>query len=93
MSIILIGLASSGSMSNNITKSLTILTNVRHLYIDYIDLGFSWVENDWSWRGPLFMQPVFAVILLIGTCFLPETPRWLMKRGQNDKALAVLSIM
>ncbi|CDS09612.1 hypothetical protein LRAMOSA10972 [Lichtheimia ramosa] len=60
---------------------------------DYIDLGFSWIENDWSWRGPLLMQPVFAVILLIGTCLLPESPRWLIKRGQNDKALNVLSII
>lgn len=71
---------------------LTISTNVL-LHLDYIDLGFSWIENDWSWRGPLLMQPVFAVILLIGTCLLPESPRWLIKRGQNDKALNVLSIM
>ena len=63
------------------------------LWIDYIGLGFSWVENHWSWRGPLLMQPLFAAILVAGTSFLPESPRYLIKKEQNDKAINVLSIM
>ncbi|KAJ8662625.1 hypothetical protein O0I10_001587 [Lichtheimia ornata] len=60
---------------------------------DYIDLGFSWVESHWSWRGPLLMQPLFAAILVVGTFFLPESPRYLIMKEQNDKAFNVLSII
>ncbi|KAI7885708.1 general substrate transporter [Lichtheimia hyalospora FSU 10163] len=60
---------------------------------DYIGLGFSWLENHWSWRGPLLMQPLFAAILVAGTFFLPESPRYLIKKEQNDKAINVLSII
>ena len=31
-----------------------------------------------------------GAILAIGMVFLPETPRWLAKKGRSEKALAVL---
>jgi MFS transporter, SP family, galactose:H+ symporter len=33
---------------------------------------------------------LFAAIMFIGSFFLPESPRWLMLKGQKDKALNVL---
>ncbi|HVV68766.1 MAG TPA: sugar porter family MFS transporter [Gammaproteobacteria bacterium] len=33
---------------------------------------------------------LFALLMLIGSLFLPESPRWLMLKGKKDKAVKVL---
>uniref|UniRef100_A0A1X7TTS5 Major facilitator superfamily (MFS) profile domain-containing protein n=1 Tax=Amphimedon queenslandica TaxID=400682 RepID=A0A1X7TTS5_AMPQE len=41
---------------------------------------------DFGWRIALGLQCVLAVVLIIGMIFLPETPRWLVKKGKSKKA-------
>jgi Sugar (and other) transporter len=41
-----------------------------------------------AWRLPLCLQVVPAVILLIGSPFLPFSPRWLMSKGREEEARA-----
>ncbi|XP_019857805.1 PREDICTED: proton myo-inositol cotransporter-like isoform X1 [Amphimedon queenslandica] len=41
---------------------------------------------DFGWRIALGLQCVLAVVLIIGMVFLPETPRWLVKKGKSKKA-------
>lgn len=43
-----------------------------------------------QWRTPLALQIVFAVAMVAGVWLLPESPRWLMKHGQDDEARHVL---
>ncbi|CAE6467093.1 unnamed protein product [Rhizoctonia solani] len=43
----------------------------------WIDYFSSFLEGDWSWRLPLFMQCVIGSILAAGSLLLPESPRWL----------------
>lgn len=43
----------------------------------------------WRWMFGLGVVP--SVIFLIGVIWLPESPRWLLKDGQLDKAKAVLN--
>ena len=43
-----------------------------------------------SWRLMLGLAIVPSVILLAGMLFMPETPRWLVSRGREDEARAVL---
>jgi 3-methyladenine DNA glycosylase AlkC len=33
---------------------------------------------------------MWAVILFVGTFFLPESPRFLMEKGRNEEALRIL---
>lgn len=51
------------------------------------------IANDsdpFSWRW-MFIVGVFpAVIMLIGILFLPETPRWLIAKGYEQKGRAIL---
>lgn len=49
--------------------------------------GFVLGEH-WRWMFGLGIIP--ALILLMGMIVLPESPRWLMMKGYNDKAIAVL---
>lgn len=46
--------------------------------------------NPFSWRW-MFIVGVFpAVIMLIGMFFLPETPRWLIAKGYEEKGRSIL---
>ncbi|KAJ3119643.1 hypothetical protein HK100_000210 [Physocladia obscura] len=51
-------------------------------------------SDDSAFRIPIGIQIVFAAILAFGMYFLPESPRWLVKNGDNAgarKALARLN--
>lgn len=43
-----------------------------------------------GWRWMFGLAAIPALILVIGLLFVPESPRWLMSRAQNDQARAVL---
>jgi len=43
-----------------------------------------------AWRWMFGLAAIPALILLIGLLFVPESPRWLMSRSQDDQARAVL---
>jgi sugar porter (SP) family MFS transporter len=43
-----------------------------------------------SWRIPLGLQIVPALILAVGILFFPFSPRWLMANGRESEAMAVL---
>ncbi len=47
--------------------------------------------GEWGWRWMLAVQTLPAVIYFIALHFVPESPRWLAVRGDNAKALAILS--
>ncbi|HEV3172006.1 MAG TPA: sugar porter family MFS transporter [Actinocrinis sp.] len=50
-----------------------------------------WLAGSGNWRGMFSGALIPAGILLIGLFFLPETPRWLLKRGREQEARAVLN--
>jgi SP family galactose:H+ symporter-like MFS transporter len=52
-----------------------------------VDYAFSQSEQ---WRWMLGLAVVPGAILGLGTLYLPETPRWLVKNGQAEKALGAL---
>ncbi|THZ80150.1 general substrate transporter [Aureobasidium pullulans] len=57
----------------------------------WIDFGFSFLEpSTVSWRFPIALQILFALIILMFIMGLPESPRWLIMKGQEDEALNVL---
>jgi hypothetical protein len=44
-----------------------------------------------SYRIPISVQFAWAIILFFGMFFLPETPRYLVKKGRHDDAAKSLS--
>lgn len=44
-----------------------------------------------SYRIPIAVQFVWAAVLAAGMAVLPESPRWLIKNGHNDRAAQALS--
>jgi sugar porter (SP) family MFS transporter len=57
----------------------------------WIDYGTAFIKSEVSWRLPLALQIVPALILGIGIFFLPYSPRWLVNQGRDSEALAVLA--
>lgn len=56
----------------------------------WIDFGFSFIEGPASWRTPIAIQLVFAIAVVFIVWGLPESPRWLAKRGRMEEALEVI---
>ncbi|MGO1434734.1 MAG: sugar porter family MFS transporter [Canibacter sp.] len=53
-------------------------------------IGNIWGHLDDVWRLMLSVAAIPALALFIGMLRMPESPRWLVKDGQTDKALEVL---
>lgn len=66
-------------------NQLAITVGIVLAYV--IDYAFA---DTGSWRWMLGFGVFPAAILLIGTLFLPESPRWMVLRGWNHKAREIL---
>jgi MFS transporter, SP family, major inositol transporter len=49
-----------------------------------------WGEYPGIWRVMLVVAVLPAIVLFIGMMRMPESPRWLVSKGRDDDALAVL---
>lgn len=53
-------------------------------------LGTTLGHHDHVWRYMLAICALPAIFLFVGMLRMPESPRWLLDRGQHNQALAVL---
>jgi len=56
-----------------------------------VDYGTQNRRNTGSYRIPIALQMLWAIILGVGLFFLPESPRYFVKRGKLDRAAEVLA--
>ncbi len=71
------------------TVSLFQLAITLGILLAYVvDYVFSSIQG-WRWMFGLAVVP--AAIFALGMVFLPESPRWLARRGHHDRARAILS--
>jgi MFS transporter, SP family, sugar:H+ symporter len=56
-----------------------------------VDQGTQRLNNRNSYRIPIALQLIWAGILALGLFLLPESPRYLIKKGQPEAALHALS--
>ncbi|KAK0063872.1 proton myo-inositol cotransporter [Biomphalaria pfeifferi] len=54
-----------------------------------LDGGFSYIKPD-GWKYMLGLAGVPSLIQFCGFFFLPESPRWLMRKGRESEALRIL---
>ncbi|KAL8381865.1 hypothetical protein RB595_005896 [Gaeumannomyces hyphopodioides] len=66
-----------------------------HIFANFISsiiTNFTSKQPDHSsWKIPLVCIFIFPALALLMSVFLPESPRWLLRKGQNEKAAEMLS--
>ncbi|KAJ4471691.1 general substrate transporter [Lentinula edodes] len=50
-----------------------------------------WGNSDWQWRFITLAQSIALLAFLVGLCFIPESPRWLVCQGRQNEALRILA--
>lgn len=51
---------------------------------------FQWILNDEIWRGMLGSESIVTVLFFVIIFFIPESPRWLIVKGRDNDAQAIL---
>lgn len=71
-----------------------LLTAIGYLVANWIGYAGTFAVGDAQWRVPLAMQVPPAVVLLLLTIFLPESPRWrkLLKTPHTGPLHSVLCV-
>ncbi|MBN1915182.1 MAG: sugar porter family MFS transporter [Parachlamydiales bacterium] len=78
----------SPSESRGALVSMNQLAIVMGVLLAYnINYLFSSI-TEWRWMFGFGLIPIFA--MLVGLCFIPETPSWLAAHGKNSLAQAIL---
>ncbi|KAA8910848.1 hypothetical protein TRICI_004036 [Trichomonascus ciferrii] len=70
-------------------KMLTLLSalNVSGIvFVTFLNFGMRYIKSHFSWRFPVAFQCALAGGTMVLTPFFPESPRWLIYRGYNDRA-------
>jgi hypothetical protein len=57
----------------------------------WLDFGLSFAKGPIQWRLPISFQAFFAICLVLQMLPLPETPRYLVEKGDNEAAAEVLA--
>lgn len=57
----------------------------------FVQFGCSYIDGVASFRIPWGLQMIPAIILSLGMLFFPESPRFLLDTGRDEKALQVLA--
>lgn len=65
--------------------------NVSYALTEWMGLGFSYISgSELKWRLFIGLQLLCAAIMLTGSIWMPESPRWLIANNRNDQALLIL---
>ncbi|XP_062051056.1 proton myo-inositol cotransporter [Lepus europaeus] len=70
----------------------TLFITGGQFFASVVDGAFSYLQKD-GWRYMLGLAAIPAVLQFFGFLFLPESPRWLIQKGQTQKARRILSQM
>ena len=63
------------------------------LIMFYISYGTSFLNGTAAFRIPWGLQMIPAMLLFLGMCFLPESPRWLARQDRWEDCHAVLTLV
>jgi len=71
---------------------LEMMTNIfGFMIVNWINYGLSFAPGSVQWRLPLALQYVFMLVIFLTVPWLPESPRWLIAHGQEEKAHQILA--
>jgi sugar porter (SP) family MFS transporter len=57
----------------------------------FITYGCQFIPSDYSWRVPLILQCFTCLLVISSLYFMPESPRYLLSKGQDERAIEILA--
>ncbi|KAM7262317.1 hypothetical protein ACFE04_021394 [Oxalis oulophora] len=60
------------------------------LVANSVNYGTNQIVGGWGWRVSLALAAVPALMMVVGSLFLPDSPNSLLERGHNEKAREML---
>ncbi|CAI6339396.1 unnamed protein product [Periconia digitata] len=57
---------------------------------NWVGFGVYYAKGQFTYRFPVGLQIVWGMILLIGSYFLPESPRFLIESGETERAYEIM---
>lgn len=79
-----------GGQSCNAAESAEFGSTAFNPYTDVPEGGCTG-QKALAWRLPLCLQVVPSLVLLLGSPFLPFSPRWLMSQGREQEARTTIA--
>ena len=73
-----------------LVSSFQLMITIGILVSYFSDLAIADESNPFSWRWMFYVGVFPALILFIGMIFLPETPRFLIGKGKEEKGRKIL---
>ncbi|KUJ22335.1 MFS sugar transporter-like protein [Mollisia scopiformis] len=64
---------------------------VGSLVAAWLTFGTNKIHGTWAWRAPSLVQMFPSALQMCFIWFVPESPRWLISKGKNEKALRILA--
>lgn len=61
--------------------------------VAWIETGLSYSSSEASWRFPFAFGAFLAALVIIMIPQMPESPRWLVRKGRVDEAKSVISAL
>lgn len=81
----------AGNRGMHVVIDGIFITSV-YAVVYWINYGFSHIDqHPVSWRVPMAIPCVFAIVLSSSIFFFPESPRWLVRVGRGDHAALELA--
>lgn len=59
----------------------------------FLDFGLSFKDSSMAWRLPAAFPVILSVAVFVFIIFLPESPRWLIRRGRISEAQETLATL
>ncbi|RPD59657.1 general substrate transporter [Lentinus tigrinus ALCF2SS1-6] len=66
------------------------MIGIGFIVANWVGYGCQFLKGNTEWRLPLGLQLAPAFLLLLGSPFMPQSPRWLLEHGRDEEALAVV---
>lgn len=78
----------------NIVIGISVAFFTNYLILQLGKSDASWAQSlkfdAWNWRWMLGLEALPAVLYFFGLFFVPRSPRWLMMKGEQEEAMAVM---